>query len=604
MSRIRILPDQVANQIAAGEVVERPVAVVKELVENSLDAGATRIDVDFQRGGKSLMRVEDNGFGMTADEAMLALERHATSKILSAEDLNAIHSFGFRGEALPSIASVSRFTLRTRREDDAVGTEIFVNGGKVVHQKACGMAPGTVIEVAHLFNSVPARRKFLKTDKTESAHIVQCVRLFALAHPRVSFTLKEDGRVLFQSPACDDFIERVAEVWSRSLVAQLMPLAQTAWDGVRLRGAIMKPGHGRSSRQDIQCFVNHRPVDNRTLTYAILESYHTHMPRGRYPAVFLFVEIDAGSVDVNVHPAKREVRFRDEGQVRRAVIKALTNTLSQESPMGCAEPAAPALIREPRALPTTPAPSVKPEPPRTIPLSSLVSPSSTPKRATPAEPAVVASPNEAASEPSPVHFDWNFIGLLRKPRLIALFETPAGLVAMHCRAAHERVEYERLCGLFEHEAVVAQPLLMPVSLDLDPVCSAALEPHLVMLAQVGIVIEPFGRNYFRLEALPQWFAPGIGERFVRDLIEGLREGRIDFDGKHLSRERLALLAATRALRVDDQPNEASIRALAKQLVACKQPMSCPRGRPVMVEYSISELSKKFGLSSGDSFFRK
>ncbi|HNW42447.1 MAG TPA: DNA mismatch repair endonuclease MutL, partial [Opitutaceae bacterium] len=247
MAKVRILPDRVANQIAAGEVVERPAAVVKELVENALDAGATRIEVEFRHGGRSLMRIEDNGSGMSRDDALLALERHATSKIAEADDLNRLASYGFRGEALPSIASVSRFTLQTREAGSDLGTEVLVNGGKLVHVRECGRPVGTRIEVAQLFHPVPARRKFLKTDQTEGAHIVQCVRLYALACPKVAFTLIDDGRTVFRSPECAKLEDRVAEIFGRQLAEDLVPL-ESGEDGMRLSGLVGRPGVGRGTR--------------------------------------------------------------------------------------------------------------------------------------------------------------------------------------------------------------------------------------------------------------------------------------------------------------------------------------------------------------------
>ncbi|WP_043589744.1 DNA mismatch repair endonuclease MutL, partial [Geminisphaera colitermitum] len=332
MKHVRRLTDRVANQIAAGEVIERPAAVIKELMENSLDAGATRIEVEFAHGGRSLMRIEDNGHGMLRDDAVLAIERHATSKINEADDLNSLGSFGFRGEALPSIASVSKFTLQTRPAGSDSGTEVHINGGKLVHVRDCGRAVGTRIEVAQLFNSVPARRKFLKTDATESAHIISCVRLYALAFPSVSFTLIEDGRTIFRSPECPALVDRVAEIFGGQLASTLIPI-DAHDDGMELRGLIARPGPGRATRHEMITFVNQRPVDNRTLTYALIESYHDMMPKGRYPAAFLFIDIDPAQVDVNVHPAKREVRFRSEPQVRGFVIRSVLQTLRELGPL-------------------------------------------------------------------------------------------------------------------------------------------------------------------------------------------------------------------------------------------------------------------------------
>src|SRR4051812_3701251 len=344
MAKVRILTDRVANQIAAGEVIERPAAVAKELVENALDAGATRIEVEFRHGGRSLMRVEDNGSGMSRDDALLALERHATSKIAEASDLDRLASYGFRGEALPSIASVSRFELQTREEGSDVGTEILVNGGKFVHVRDCGRAVGTRIEVTHLFNSVPARRKFLKTDQTEAAHIIHCVRLYALACPRTAFTLVEDGRVIFRSPECATFGDRITEIFGRQISEALVPV-EAVEPGLRLSGLIGRPGVGRATRHEMIVFVNARPVDSRTLNYALIESYHESLPKGRYPLAFVFFECDPASVDVNVHPAKREVRFRSEPTVRSFVIRSVLQRLRElaapiPSPAAAAAPVA------------------------------------------------------------------------------------------------------------------------------------------------------------------------------------------------------------------------------------------------------------------------
>ncbi|PHX69076.1 MAG: DNA mismatch repair protein MutL, partial [Opitutia bacterium] len=281
MSKIQILTPTVANQIAAGEVVERPAAVVKELLENSLDAGAKRVIIDFSRGGKAYVIIEDDGMGMSPTDALLSLERHATSKIRLAADLDRIATFGFRGEALPSIASVSRFTLQTRAADAASGTEIYINGGKVIHQRDHGMPVGTHIEVANLFHPVPARLKFLKSDETEAAHIIRLVRLYAVAHPEVGFLLKEDGREIFRSPGHVPLLERVRVIWGKQVAEEVsvMPLFEVK--GMRITGLLGKPGVSRGTRQDLVTVVNGRPVDSRTMAFATTESYHTLIPKGR-----------------------------------------------------------------------------------------------------------------------------------------------------------------------------------------------------------------------------------------------------------------------------------------------------------------------------------
>ena len=363
MPRIHQLPDAVANQIAAGEVVERPAAVVKELMENALDAGATQIEVEFRKGGKNYLRITDNGCGMDEEDALRALQRHATSKLREAKDLLTLGSFGFRGEALPSIASVSRFILRTREADSEGGTEVFVDGSAAPEVKACGMAPGTTVEVTRLFQTVPARRKFLKTDRTEAAHIVLLCRLFAVAHPPIGFTLIEDGQMRFRAAPGSTLEERVRDVFGKHLAGDLMPVVAQAPDpangGIEVNGLIGKPGTGRATRAELFTFVNRRPVDNRVLNYALIESFHTYIPKGRYPACFLFVEIPPAAVDVNVHPTKKEVRFRNEPQVRAVVMDAVLaslrsaarSVLARATPVESARPIA---KPEARAAPATP----------------------------------------------------------------------------------------------------------------------------------------------------------------------------------------------------------------------------------------------------------
>jgi DNA mismatch repair protein MutL len=606
VSRIRILPDRVANQIAAGEVVERPAAVVKELVENSLDAGATRIEVEFRHGGKSFIRVEDNGAGLAPDEALLALERHATSKIREAADLSAVRTFGFRGEALPSIASVSRFTLISRPADDAAGTEILVNGGKLLHQRACGCPAGTRIEVAHLFNSVPARRKFLKTDDTEAAHITRLVRLYAIAHPAVAFSLLEDGRLLFRSPACPDLRERVAEIWGRRLAEELVefPDAADAPAGLRLHGLLGRPGQGRPTRDGLITLVNRRPVDSRTLSYAVLEAYHTHVPKGRYPPAILFLEIDPAAVDVNVHPAKREVRFRDEGRVRQFVLGAVLARLRELT--GNTATIQHNHTEPPTLGPQRPTSNIQ-HPTSNVPSPALAAPSPTLHSQNPTFNASIERPasNKTASAPlnvssldverskldvrsSPLRFTWRLLGRWRGN--VYLFETPGGLVLFNARAAHERVWFEELQSRFAAARSPSQRLLFPQPLEFEPLTAAALETHRAWLNQQGFALEEFGRNFYRLEAVPDWLDPARAESFLRDLAELARER----GGSPLRHDDIARLAATRALRLGDQPAEQEIRALAQRLLATKQPLTCPRGRPTFFELAAGDLHRRLG----------
>ena len=592
MSVIHILTDRVANQIAAGEVIERPAAVVKELVENSLDAGATRVAVEFRAGGRALIRVVDNGCGMTQEDALLSLERHATSKLVETADLDRLGTFGFRGEAVPSIASVSHFELQTRVGSAAAGTEIVINGGKFVHVRECGLAPGTSITVSHLFNSVPARRKFLKTDATESAHIIQTVRLYALACPATAFVLIEDGRVLFQSPVCTTLAERVGEIFGRQLVADLLPVAM-AEPGLKLSGLIGKPGVNRSTRHELLMFVNRRPVDSRTLNYALIESYATALAKGRYPVAVLFLELDPAAVDVNVHPAKREVRFRSEGAVRGFVIRAVLQRLREwGAPAPRVEPASAGQVH-PAASEVMPGDPVSLAAPATVNLPSTAFVIKPP--ATPSAPAIVrtAAGPLAVSAPraSAALLGWRFLGTAHTD--YALWETPSGLMVLDRRAAHERVWFERLEMQFKQGAVASQRLLFAIPVEFDAIASALLTDQLTFLQRHGFEVAEFGRNFFRIEAVPVWLESSDAVIFLRDIIGLMRDGQFDGKNLDLARTALAQLAAQQAVRLPSSPNETEALALVSQLFACTQPHASPAGRPTHFEFSRGELLRRF-----------
>ncbi len=609
MTRIHVLEDRVANQIAAGEVIERPAAVVKELVENALDAGATRVEVEFSHGGRSLMRVEDNGGGMSAADAQLALQRHATSKIQEADDLNRLATFGFRGEALPSIASVSRFLLQTREAGSESGTEIFVNGGKYVHVRECGRPVGTRIEVTQLFNSVPARRKFLKSDTTEAAHIIHNVRLYALAFPHVSFTLIEDGRLVFKSPRCFTLAERIAGIFGKQIAEGLVPL-EVAEQGMRLSGLIGPPGQGRATRHEMVTFINQRPVDSRTLNYALIESYHESLPKGRYPTAFVFFDIPPPEVDVNVHPAKREVRFRNEPVVRSFVIRSVLARvrellrgqspeftvvhprLPEEAPASAPGEGRGPTLSEAGAL--RPAFGFEPGPSVVRPAAS--SNADQPPRSAPAFPVLDGERGDAVTTGTASNAagprGWRFLSVIH--REYALFETPSGLGILDRRAAEERVLFERVQAQAAASQVHSQRLLLPVPLELDSISSALLLEACPFLNAHGFEISEFGRHFFRVEAVPEWMQAGAAETFVRDLVALLREGRLHVRDLHAAREELARFASDRAVRLADAPGEADIQALLKQLFSCRMPLISPAGRPTFSELGQGELGRRFG----------
>ena len=576
MSTIRILEPTVANQIAAGEVVERPAAVIKELLENSLDAGARRVTVDFSRGGKARMIVEDDGKGMTGDEALLSLERHATSKIRLASDLDRIATFGFRGEALPSIASVARFTMQTRPAAAPSGTEIAVNGGKLVHRRDHGMAPGTRIEVANLFHPVPARLKFLKSDETEAAHIVRLVRLYAIAHPEVGFLLREDGREIFRSPGNAPLLDRVREIWGRQVAEEvtLMPLFERP--GMRLSGLLGRPGVSRGTRQDLVTVVNGRPVDSRTMAFALTESYHTLIPKGRYPLAFVFLEMDPAWVDVNVHPAKREVRFRDEAKVRNFLIESVLAVLRARADDG---------------LPTETVPTIAPATPLAVAVPAVSAPVSaggTPPAYVPSAASGSVSPSHAPT----VRLGWRLLSRLREER--AVFETPTGLAILDLGAAHQRVLYESILAQFTAQKPVSQPLLVPLSIELEPLPAAVLKERLSLLASAGFDFEEYGRNFWRIQALPAWLEPEQALAFVRDLLAEMARREGDFGRPSLAYDALAKLAVNKARRKGDNLSDAELMELVQALFRTAQPGTCPRGRRTYVEWTDADLTRRFG----------
>lgn len=575
MASIRVLEDKVANQIAAGEVVERPAAVVKELLENSLDAGATRVVIDFSRGGKALIVVEDDGRGMTAEEASLCLLRHATSKIRVASDLDRVATFGFRGEAIPSIASVSRFTLQTRAAGEPSGTEVLVLGGRTAHARDHGMAVGTRIEVANLFHPVPARLKFLKSEETESAHIIRLVRLYAVAHPAVGFLLREDGREVFRSPGDAPLLERVREIWGRQVAEEVTVMPAFQREGMRLTGLLGKPGVSRGTRQDLVTVVNGRPVDSRTMAFALTESYHTLIPKGRYPLAFVFLEIDPAWVDVNVHPAKREVRFRDEAKVRGFIIGSVLAALRARGGDGLPVETLPAAV--PAATPAAPA---------------LAGPSVPPPAVVPVPPAAPVSTGEASRSAAPLRLGWRLVGRLREERVA--FETPAGLVVMDLGAAHQRVLYEDILSRFTTGSAVSQPLLVPLALELEPLPAAVLKERSSLLASAGFEFEEYGRNFWRVAALPSWLDPAGAEAFLRDLLAEMARREGDFGRSELAYDALARHAVRGARRKGDAMSDPEILALAEALFRTSQPGVCPRGRRTFVEWTDADLGRRFG----------
>lgn len=586
MSSIRILPDQVANRIAAGEVIERPVAVVKELIDNSIDAGADHIKVQFKQGGKSYILVEDNGQGMSSDDALLCIERHATSKIRNSDDLFNIQTLGFRGEAIPSIASVSRFLLRTRREDSLEGTEILINGGKLIHRKDVGVPPGTRIEVTHLFSSIPARRKFLKTDNTESSHIIQWIRLIAIAHPQVAFRLQSNQRTLISLPGHDQLLDRILSLWGKELESQLEAFEFNA-EGIAGTGYIGKAGVSRPSRQDIVTIVNGRPVESRTLGFAFTEAYHTHIPKGRYPIVFLNLRIDPSMIDVNIHPSKKEIKFKNEALIRNLVIKSVWSVLRQnpqipQSPPADAPPVGIKAVETSRPdVVTKTTTTVSADSPVKFPENPIITPqpavSPSGSRTKTPEPSPTQKRTSKPTSPIHVEKEWRFIG--DYARSYSIYERPGGLTLVHSTRALRRIQFEKILRSLSTLSSTVQRDIVPVSFELDIHLSNKLKKLLPLLLECSIHVVEFGRNFYRIEEVPSFMDGESARQFVTDWIQGNEETVIDLNRM---RNQLALLCCARNLRTASLPmnRDAALHVL-KQLLDCDQPMVDPEGKPVI-----------------------
>ncbi len=612
MSRIRLLSETVASQVAAGEVVERPGSVVKELIENSIDAGARRIDIVIRRGGISLVRVIDDGCGMDRDDALLSLERHATSKIRSAADLQAVATLGFRGEALPSIASVSRFRLTTREPSAVAGTEIVVNGGKIDVVRDGGEAPGTQVEVRSLFYNLPARRKFLRSENTESRNIEHQIHLQAIGHPQIGFSLVRDDRMLFQLPATVALGDRIRDLYGVELLERLVEVNSTASRNIRIAGFVGQAGLSRQTRAQQLVFVNGRAIESALLTGALREGYHTALMKGQYPVTFLFLEIDAASVDVNVHPAKREVRFRDPTAVREAIVHSIQQTL-ERGRMAWQEKFRGPLIT-PAAAPEKVAPDLKLRPEIAAPrelhrelphLSSTVAGVVDPGYARVPDTVgqahrLPAAPIDSASEALALQRSqqlasqqqFQIIGVLNK--LYVLMENADGLVLVDQHAAHERILFEELRRRMEEQGVPTQKLLLPQTFDVPPRDADWIERNLSIMQKMGIGIETFGPGTFKIDSLPGFLSVSDPSQFMRKVIDDLKSAGNSSSPMRLGEEMIAKTVCRHAVKANDPLRYPEIEKLIRDLLECDLPYCCPHGRPTMIQISLTELEKKFG----------
>jgi DNA mismatch repair protein MutL len=591
MGSIRLLPDILASQVAAGEVVERPASVVKELVENAIDAGATRITVEFQRGGTRLIRVTDDGSGMDRSDALLCLERHATSKIRESSDLAAITTLGFRGEAVPSIASVSRFRLATRRREDEAGTVIEVEGGKVRDVRDGGEAPGTRIEVADLFFNVPARRKFLRGEQTEAANLLQQVQSLATAHPEIAFTCIRDDREVFRLPATDDLAVRLRDLHGEQFLSKLVPVPQVEESGVSVKGWIARPGEGRSDRTLQMTFVNGRLVRSPSLSLPLREACDGVLPKGLHPPAVLFFVLDPSTVDCNVHPAKREVRFREPGALRAAALRAARAAWGTASVAeGSADlqlPTPPAWVggKDPLFPPVT---AWKPPVVATqheLPVQEVVS-----ARAAETPDSFARVPSAFSLQPSA--FSPRFLGQLAGNYL--LFEQEEGLMLLEIRAARERIFFERFVKHLQTGELESQRLLMPEILEFGAADLAWVAAHEGVLRGAGLHAEPFGQGSLKVDAIPADAADLPVGTIVTRLIDELRTLHetplLDQQGREALAGSVSRLAAAGARFPE---GEEAARRLLRDLLACELPYATPRGRPTMVQMAPTELARRF-----------
>lgn len=593
---IHVLPDQLASQIAAGEVVERPSSVVKELVENAIDAGATAITVDVRAGGRELIQVADNGDGIRADEVETAFLRHATSKLSSAEDLWAIRTLGFRGEALAAISAVSRVTVVSRAREAAAGVRLMLDGGLIVSREPVGAPAGTVIAVENLFYNVPARLKFLKSATTEKRLIDEFVTRYSLAYPAIRFRLSHDGRVTFQTTGsgstADVLLAAYGPDTTRQLIEVVPPDAEqpeTAADNRRspviVRGYASDPALTYAGRNHIQLFVNGRAIRDSRLTFAVVQAYHTLLPAGRFPLALLFIEMPPEDVDVNVHPTKVEVRFREEGAVFGAVQRAVRAALLETAPargLGGWPSGGQSLSGwagyRPIGIETD------------LPSNQLDIPWQLQGPAP--EPAEIhmatVAPALQAGQRLPI---MRVIGQVGAAFIIA--EGPDGLYLIDQHAAHERILFEQFLAQKRGQGVASQGLVAAATVYLSPSQAHLVEEHLPLLSSLGFEIDPFGPNAFRIQAVPAMLARTDPAMALAAVVADLENETTPLQSQ-IEAMVIKRVCKTAAVKAGQVLSREEMEALIQQLEACDVPHTCPHGRPTLIHLSVAQLARQFG----------
>ncbi len=607
VNRIALLDEHTANRIAAGEVIERPASVVKELVENSIDSGATMISVTLEEGGKELIKVTDNGRGMSREDAVLALQRHATSKIRNADDLDAIATLGFRGEALPSIASVSVVEIVTRFEDSTDGARLEAEAGTIHNLEAIGAPQGTSISVRKLFFNTPARLKFLKTSQTELGHITELVGRFAMAYPSIHFRLTHGSREVLSSPATGKAINSITQVLGKDVAKQLAPISFET-PAMRVTGYVSNPGLTRINRTSQVFFVNGRPVRSRTMTHAVDQAYRGLLQPGRYPIVVIFIELNPELVDVNVHPSKAEVKFSSENEIHSAVHRAVNSALMSGAAAptitdSASRPVAPPFRLSPQS-PAQPAPYQAGLPGTEMDLTAFQEALAQRRaEAVESDPFVWERGAGVPVEDSPVpEADMDavrtvalrgvkIIGQARNMYIIAQCDDGVLIIDQH--VAHERVSFDRMLESNDEKPAAIQGLVLPITLSLSAKESAIVEKRLDQLQQSGFHLEPFGTNTYVMRGAPASIKPGDAEAVLRDMISEIVDISIT---KHLlvRADQVLITASCKlAIKAGEPQSMEEMEQLISDLLKCKNPFTCPHGRPIIISLSNWELDRKF-----------
>lgn len=614
---IKVLSEDVANKIAAGEVIERPASAVKELIENAIDAKATKIDIEFRNGGKSFIRISDNGHGMTKEQMPTALEPHATSKIHKADDLDKVLSFGFRGEALPSIASISKFTMRSKTSDAEVGSEIQLFAGKIAGAKECAMTTGTEFIIEDIFCSVPARRKFLKSDNTEADHITKICRLYAIARPEVSFALKENGRFVFKSAKTENLLDQIKKIFGAELSDKMIELPRSHVSGIEIQGAISAPNEAWASARNIYTFINGRPVESRIIYSALKEAYKNAIPQGKYPAAFFFIKLDTRLVDVNVHPAKKEVRLSNEYALRFAILNACTDTLDKFI-LGKSAQEIPQTQTASDTFPK-PAESVAESPRLNQIIDNFSENKSVQNKAifyeTPKPPFFnksVSSPMQNAAAKAYGELQnkkftqeiketnstqnavaWRYLCHLGKKYI--LFETNSNsLIILSIPESIKRINYDKILRSLEGEKPKVQHLLIPVNMQFDRVDDEIFCAARKAFESCGFGIENFGERYYRICATPIWVDFEETQNLIRDFIEKMKDEGINISRRILADTLFAKLACGYTSKKQVPANEFAAKNLIDSLFECKSPMFSPEGKRTCKEITASEIRNYFG----------